>query len=351
MTADGSDRSFGAPRFDVVLRGYDRRQVDEHISRLQRVLGRLRSDLDTARGQVAGPQHGPALPPGARPRPTPRPRPDGLPGGERQDVVGTFTDRMHAILQAAEEEAGEIRGKAKAAAQAEEERVAAARAAVRAEEETLRTSVTELARQRDAVLGDLTRVRRQLEALLSGPTARITVPKPEPDSGPEGRDVAPAQPRLGSTAGPDADGLAPPPRLVPAASRPGTPPRGSAPVGRQATPPAGTQVSAPTTGDLFRPVSGSPRSGGFRPIRQPVEETTVAPAVERTVVVPKAEKPEPDDAPPEADGGDGVEATQTVQAVVRPAAHDTEGGAGTDGGAAGDPEATQVRPASPARSG
>jgi len=34
MTADGSDRSFGAPRFDVVLRGYDRRQVDEHLSRL-----------------------------------------------------------------------------------------------------------------------------------------------------------------------------------------------------------------------------------------------------------------------------------------------------------------------------
>jgi len=24
----------GVPRFDVVLRGYDRRQVDEHVSRL-----------------------------------------------------------------------------------------------------------------------------------------------------------------------------------------------------------------------------------------------------------------------------------------------------------------------------
>ena len=42
MTADGSDRSFGAPRFDVVLRGYDRRQVDEHLSRLQRLMGRMR---------------------------------------------------------------------------------------------------------------------------------------------------------------------------------------------------------------------------------------------------------------------------------------------------------------------
>ena len=48
MTADGGDRSFGAPRFDVVLRGYDRRQVDEHLSRLQRLMGRMRSDLDAA---------------------------------------------------------------------------------------------------------------------------------------------------------------------------------------------------------------------------------------------------------------------------------------------------------------
>ena len=45
--------AFGAPRFDVVLRGYDRRQVDEHISRLQRLMGRMRSDLDVAQCQQA----------------------------------------------------------------------------------------------------------------------------------------------------------------------------------------------------------------------------------------------------------------------------------------------------------
>ena len=84
MTADGSDRSFGAPRFDVVLRGYDRRQVDEHISRLQRLMGRMRNDLDASRGQPAA--AGPPTPAGGRMRPTPRPRPDGLPatGGERR---------------------------------------------------------------------------------------------------------------------------------------------------------------------------------------------------------------------------------------------------------------------------
>ena len=134
MTADGSDRSFGAPRFDVVLRGYDRRQVDEHISRLQRLMGRMRNDLDASRGQPLPPT-GPPTPAGGRMRPTPRPRPDGQPATGANDVVGSFTDRMHAILQAAEEEAAEIRGKARAAVRAEEERAGGVRASARAEEE------------------------------------------------------------------------------------------------------------------------------------------------------------------------------------------------------------------------
>ena len=186
MTADGSDRSFGAPRFDVVLRGYDRRQVDEHLSRLQRLMGRMRGDLDTARSQL-----GPA-PAGGRQRPTPRPRPDGSPPTGANDVVGTFTDRMHAILQSAEEEAAEIRNRARAAARADEEHAAGLRAAVRAEEDAARRTLADLVRQRDAVLAELTRVRGQLEGLLSGPTARITLPTQE--SGPERREVGAGQP-------------------------------------------------------------------------------------------------------------------------------------------------------------
>ena len=168
--ADGSDESVGAPRFNVVIRGYDRRQVDEHLSRLQRRFNVMRRGLDSAHSQAV-----PASPgmPGARPRP----RPEGLPpGGDRPDVVGAFIDRLQAIVQAAEKEAGEIRGKAQAAARAEEERAAAARAAARAAEETVRTSLAELVRQRDAALADLARVRGQLEALRSGPITRITPP-------------------------------------------------------------------------------------------------------------------------------------------------------------------------------
>src|SRR3954469_10325353 len=102
----------GAPRFDVVLRGYDRRQVDEHVARLQRAVARMRADLELARSQpipvVSSPSRGPPgpAPPGARPRPTPRPRPGGpMPHGESPDMIGNFTDRMQSILQAAEEEA------------------------------------------------------------------------------------------------------------------------------------------------------------------------------------------------------------------------------------------------------
>ena len=93
MTADGGDRSFGAPRFDVVLRGYDRRQVDEHLSRLQRVMGRMRSDLDARPCPAGAGRRAPD--PGGRPSaPDPAAASDGSPPTGAHDVVGTFTDRM-----------------------------------------------------------------------------------------------------------------------------------------------------------------------------------------------------------------------------------------------------------------
>jgi hypothetical protein len=164
MTADGSDASFSAPRFDVVLRGYDRRQVDEHVARLQRVLSRMRRDLDSARNM---PQQV-LTPSGVRPSPTPRSRAESRLGGEGPDVVGSFTDRMQTILQAAEEEAAEIRAKAQAERRADEEKVAG-----------IRRSLVDLARQRDAVLAELTRVRGQLDGLLAAPTTRIVLPVQE----------------------------------------------------------------------------------------------------------------------------------------------------------------------------
>src|SRR5437762_5039834 len=105
MTSDPG--ALGAPNFDVVLRGYDRKQVDEHVARLQRVVSRMRADLEMARSHplpLVSPPGGMPAAGGPRPAP-PRPGPGGPPrrGGESPDVVGNFTDRMQSILQAAEE--------------------------------------------------------------------------------------------------------------------------------------------------------------------------------------------------------------------------------------------------------
>ena len=61
MTTDGTDRPGGPPCFDVVLRGYDRRQVDEHVVSMQRVMGRMRADIEAFRNRPPAPM--PPVPP------------------------------------------------------------------------------------------------------------------------------------------------------------------------------------------------------------------------------------------------------------------------------------------------
>ena len=369
MTTDGADRSFGAPRFDVVLRGYDRRQVDEHLSRLQRVLSRMRGDLDAARTQAAppGPPTGPFTPPGVRPRPTPRPRPDAPTAHDAPDVVGTFTDRMQTILQAAEDEAAEIKAKARSAVRSEEERLATARANARAEEEMARVTLTNLLRQRDAVLADLTRVRGQLEALLSGPTARIVVPTQ--DTTAARRDAGAGHPLPGT---PGEAASADPGATVLGARRP------SPGVGRhRATVGPGTigpgvggpRVGGPGVGEpggSRRPVDGESRRARRRPwcrrpgtpdrpqlgprgpptrtpprLRSPPPEQTMVMAPARApgtdAASGDANRPAEDEAtdPPTTAGTARADDTVEVDAVSRRA---QEGGAGADGSAEGDPD-------------
>jgi hypothetical protein len=328
MTADGSDRSFGAPRFDVVLRGYDRRQVDEHISRLQRLMGRMRNDLDASRGQPV-----PPTPAGGRMRPTPRPRADGLPATGANDVVGSFTDRMHAILQAAEEEAAEIRGKARAAVRAEEERAGGVRASARAEEEAARRNLADLVRQRDAVLAELTRVRGQLEALLSGPTTRITLPIQE--SRPDRREVGAGQPLpgmpghvTGAPTPPTANGAGPGQR--PSGESSGRPNEAAAERTAVMTPADRTALMARLAEE---PDDAGPKDAGLKD--------------------PGPKDVGPDDPAPEAESAP-VEATQMVSLHGQAPADDS--GADTtpepaEDGDANRAEATQAAPASPARSG
>lgn len=199
MTNDGGGS--GAPRFDVVLRGYDRRQVDEHVARMQRIIGRMRADLELARSQPL-----PIVQPMSMPveqsvaRPAPRPRPDDTP-----DVVGSFTDRMQTILQSAEEEAAEIRKKAQASA--------------RSEVQAARAEVADLARQRDIMVTELNRLRGQLETMLSAPTAKMApVTRNGSTPSPTRRDGKPRPsptPRAGATPAPAARQAVTGPQQVP----------------------------------------------------------------------------------------------------------------------------------------
>jgi hypothetical protein len=317
MTADGGERSLGAPRFDVVLRGYDRRQVDEHVARLQRVLARMRADLDAARSQpfpAVGPPPGmgpgpvPPGAPGPRPRPTPRPRPGGQP--ESPDMIGSFTDRMQSILQAAEEEAEEIRSAARRDA-------AVAHDSARQEGESVRAELGELHRQRDSVVAELTRLRGQLEGMLAAPTARFAVtppasagaPRPRPSEGEE-------QPR-------------PRPRPKPAPE-----PAGS---GDETT-----AVRRPDAGDLFRPADDE---GGASRSVEP-DRTMVVSTVQRSGDTESDEKSAaaqpntPRDTPDTKSDGTPVrahdEVTETVRvSAVRPGPPASDGAAKPRNGRSG----------------
>lgn len=213
------------------------------MARLQRVLARLRADLDVARSQPL-----PVVHPGQPGFPPSRPGHPGQPGfggpppvppRDSPDMVGNFSDRMQGILQAAEEEAEEIR--------------AAARKEAKAEAEAARAELAELVTQRDAVLGELTRLRGQLEGLLSAPTARFAATPPGNRPG-IGQPAPSGQPASGHAPAGNAGG---PPS---GADRPRPSPRPKprpVPAG-EAAETAVFRVPEPQGGELFR---STPRPG------------------------------------------------------------------------------------------
>jgi syndecan 1 len=140
-------------RFDIVVRGYDRRQVDEHIANLERTISRQRTELQQHPAQSQ----------------QPRPSASREPVGNSSEKIGEFTGRLKSILEAAEEEAKEIRTEARNFA--------------RAEEDAARARLADLERRRDGLMGDLSRVRGNLDALLTryaGPPAPKTPPEGNP---------------------------------------------------------------------------------------------------------------------------------------------------------------------------
>lgn len=232
LDLSGVAEETAGPHFDVVLRGYHRRQVDDHVAGLRRMVSQLRAQLavrerrrgpaprsDSAGPDSAGPDGAGSdtprsdtprsdatagsdaasatVPEGGLPR---QPGPDdqarsGARGAQTRtppDMVGAFNDRLRAILHAAEQEAQSVRSRAAES--------------LLAEHADSRAALADLRSQRDAVFDELMRTKARLDDLVShagrppGPPHGARPWSPQgPGSGPShrGRYPGPAGPRNG----------------------------------------------------------------------------------------------------------------------------------------------------------
>ncbi|GAA4736500.1 hypothetical protein [Actinomycetospora chibensis] len=187
LDLSGIEEDSPGPHFDVVLRGYDRRQVDEHVAGLRRMNAQLRAQLAVReRRRSAAPETSVSSGlegrvsdtiPEAR-RADHHETGDAAPGSP--DMVGAFNDRLRGILQAAEQEAQLVRSKAAES--------------LLAEHAESRAALAELRAQRDAVVDELVRLRGRLDDIVSGPTRPSAAPPAPPRPGPAGPWRGPARP-------------------------------------------------------------------------------------------------------------------------------------------------------------
>ncbi|WP_433030799.1 hypothetical protein [Actinomycetospora sp. CA-053990] len=187
LDLSGIEEDSPGPHFDVVLRGYDRRQVDEHVAGLRRMNAQLRAQLAVRERRRSAAPEAPAssglegrvsdtIPEARRaPGADQHESGDGAPGSP--DMVGAFNDRLRGILQAAEQEAQLVRSKAAES--------------LLAEHAESRAALAELRAQRDAVVDELVRLRGRLDDIVSGPTRPSAAP---PRPGPAGPWRGPARP-------------------------------------------------------------------------------------------------------------------------------------------------------------
>ncbi|GLZ46058.1 hypothetical protein Acsp06_22430 [Actinomycetospora sp. NBRC 106375] len=221
LDLSGIEEDSPGPHFDVVLRGYDRRQVDEHVAGLRRMNAQLRAQLAVRERRRSAPGPDAAALEGRLSDTIPEARRTPLAEEEvagNPDMVGAFNDRLRGILQAAEQEAQLVRSKAAES--------------LLAEHAESRAALAELRAQRDAVVDELVRLRGRLDDIVSGPvrpSAGPPVPPrpaasgaPGPAPGPwrgPGRPPAPPgpAPRPPHGAGRPVPPGAPAPTAVPAA--------------------------------------------------------------------------------------------------------------------------------------
>lgn len=191
LDLSGVEEDSPGPHFDVVLRGYDRRQVDEHVAGLRRMNAQLRAQLAVReRRRAATPPSGiegslsDTIPEARRsPSPTPRGGGDDAAG---PDMVGAFNDRLRGILQAAEQEAQLVRSRAAES--------------LLAEHAESRAALAELRSQRDAVVDELVRLRGWLDEVVTSPGRPVSPPPSL--GGPRGPWQGPGQGRPSPHPGP-----------------------------------------------------------------------------------------------------------------------------------------------------
>ena len=190
LDLSGIEEDSPGPHFDVVLRGYDRRQVDEHVAGLRRMNAQLRAQLAVRERRRSAAPEAPAssgMVSETRPSSPEDPEARRAPGADQHesgdaapgspDMVGAFNDRLRGILQAAEQEAQLVRSKAAES--------------LLAEHAESRAALAELRAQRDAVVDELVRLRGRLDDIVSGPTRPSAAP---PRPGPAGPWRGPARP-------------------------------------------------------------------------------------------------------------------------------------------------------------
>jgi syndecan 1 len=280
MTADHGDNAVpghrasegenvASPRFDVVVRGYDRRQVDEHIAGLERTIARQRSELQQAResasragqpGNGIG-DRGRSGPVGAGGR---QGGPDSA-GGLSPDMISAFTGRLQSILQAAEEEAAEVRNNARNYA--------------RKEEEAGRARLAELERRRESLLAELTRVHAQLDGVLSGATKEAPI----------GANLPPGTPGHAPSEGP-------PPRAEQGPAGPPRPEPGKRVEQTGSRPPVPERPRPAVGPRPDHPESGPPRPVPSRPT--PTADKPPGPVPQSGPPVPQPSHPVPQSGPP-----------------------------------------------------
>jgi DivIVA domain-containing protein len=177
------------PQFDMVLRGYDRIEVDQYIDAILQENAALRRELETSRRAAAEVQERSAAAP---PQPTPQPTPSPTPHYDVDTPAEeSFGYRAEKLLRLAEREAAEMRTRATrdvetmeaAARRRADEQVRAAEEKadeVRAQASQDVVRLKKQASQEAARLGNLYRTTRgELRRLAGLLNAEVERPEPE----------------------------------------------------------------------------------------------------------------------------------------------------------------------------